>query len=496
MTELKLNIEIGDVVKDRYKIIQKISSGDNHAIFCTLDLQMQQIVIKFEKYFEEQTAVCIESAILKILANQIHIPKFYQYGSHLKYKFMAYELLGPNMIDLVNYKKPYKFSLHSMLKFGIQAIETLQIVHNKGFIHRNIKPGYFLIGNTQGTSGTFYLTNFGLCKKLNKIDNIVVKPINKSTFRGTTMYASLNAHNLIELGRQDDLISLLYILVEFYNGMLPWSDDDEIRRSSIVDQSFIRPRMGTIQEFVDVLDSLTGVKSDANFNPFEVSEDEDKPPLFRKDSFIEQFMDSMKNQEERQRDLDWALFVEQANQNHLQEGNDENKDGETDKQNNDSNENYQYFLNIYSPPIPENSQTSPTEQLQQQHRYSSPKTAVIERILSPEQLVSELLPIDEVIHNQPGPSRTHNTLIANMKHNKQPQLLLLKSKQYLDPMPVTPIGDDMKEELKEWNMHEDSYINPKYCRNKQISKQYDKQEDSYRSLTKFNKYTHQNKTKK
>ncbi|KAA6353364.1 MAG: hypothetical protein EZS28_051109, partial [Streblomastix strix] len=73
-----------------------------------------------------------------------------------------------------------------------------------------------------------------------------------------------------------------------------------------------------------------------------------------------------------------------------------------------------------------------------------------------------------------------NTLIANMKHNKQPQLLLLKSKQYLDPMPVTPMGEEMKEELKEWNMHEDSYINPKYCRNKQISKQYDKQEDSYK----------------
>ncbi|KAA6332896.1 hypothetical protein EZS27_018637 [termite gut metagenome] len=43
------------------------------------------------------------------------------------------------------------------------------------------------------------------------------------------MYASLNSHKLVELGRNDDLISLLYILVEFYNGSLPWSDiDDEV----------------------------------------------------------------------------------------------------------------------------------------------------------------------------------------------------------------------------------------------------------------------------
>ncbi|KAA6312276.1 MAG: putative tau-tubulin kinase 1, partial [Streblomastix strix] len=52
-------------------------------------------------------------------------------------------------------------------------------------------------------------------------------------FRGALLYASLNAHHLDELGRNDDLISLLYILVEFHNGMLPWTDvgDEKIERS-------------------------------------------------------------------------------------------------------------------------------------------------------------------------------------------------------------------------------------------------------------------------
>ncbi|KAA6360089.1 MAG: putative protein serine/threonine kinase [Streblomastix strix] len=72
--------------------------------------------------------------------------------------------------DMVNYKKPYKFNLHS-----------------------------------------------------------VTTPTNKAKFRGSLLYSSLNAHNLVELGRNDDLISLLYILVEFYNGMLPWSDVDELK---------------------------------------------------------------------------------------------------------------------------------------------------------------------------------------------------------------------------------------------------------------------------
>ncbi|KAA6317808.1 MAG: putative protein serine/threonine kinase, partial [Streblomastix strix] len=115
------------------------------------------------------------------------------------------------------------------LKFGIQAIETLKIIHNQDFIHRDIKPGNFLIGNTQETFGTFYLTGFELCKKIIRHNSVVTTPTNKAKFRGAMMYTSLNVHNLVELGRNDDLISLLYILVEFYNGMLPWSDVDELK---------------------------------------------------------------------------------------------------------------------------------------------------------------------------------------------------------------------------------------------------------------------------
>ncbi|KAA6393640.1 MAG: hypothetical protein EZS28_010835 [Streblomastix strix] len=53
-------------------------------------------------------------------------------------------------------------------------------------------------------------------------DGIIVKPSMKGSFRGTVRYASVNAHRKRELGRQDDLMSLIYIFVEFYTGNLPW----------------------------------------------------------------------------------------------------------------------------------------------------------------------------------------------------------------------------------------------------------------------------------
>ena len=49
------------------------------------------------------------------------------------------------------------------------------------------------------------------------------------SFQGTMTYAAVNAHNKVELGRQDDLYSLFYIILEFikgiqssYTGDHPW----------------------------------------------------------------------------------------------------------------------------------------------------------------------------------------------------------------------------------------------------------------------------------
>ncbi|KAA6400103.1 MAG: putative CK1 family protein kinase [Streblomastix strix] len=236
-------IKVGDIIKYYYKIIRCIAWDSDRMIFCALDTSMKQVAIKFELDTGEQTAVCIEAAILKILDESIYIPQFYHYGIHLNYKFLAMELLGPNMIDLANYKSPYKFSLHSILKFGIQAIEAIQVVHSKGFVHRDIKPGNFLIGNSSSNSGILKLVDFELCKKIHKVDGIITKPTNKGKFRGSLMYASLNSHKLVELGRNDDLISLFtprqvsFSPLYYPSNLTPTGNFDNINQSKYLSRN-------------------------------------------------------------------------------------------------------------------------------------------------------------------------------------------------------------------------------------------------------------------
>lgn len=55
-------------------------------------------------------------------------------------------------------------------------------------------------------------------------------------FRGTVRYASVAAHRNREMGRHDDLFSLLYVLVEMVNGALPWR---KIKDKEQVPHSFV-----------------------------------------------------------------------------------------------------------------------------------------------------------------------------------------------------------------------------------------------------------------
>ncbi|KAA6386706.1 MAG: putative Tau-tubulin kinase 1, partial [Streblomastix strix] len=218
--------KVGDIIKQSYTLTREVGAGAYGAIFEARYQGSQgtkNVALKFEKEDMDRPLLLNEVMVMKAMAGNKHYAKFYQYGSHKDYKFVAMELLGPCLIDLVNRKPPFKFTLFSVLKFGLHGLKGLEAMHEAGFVHRDVKPGNFVIGNTKESAGVFFVIDFGLCKKLPPKDKRNVIPPHNGNFRGTLRYASLNAHYCRELGQADDLMSLLYIMVEFYMGKLPWT---------------------------------------------------------------------------------------------------------------------------------------------------------------------------------------------------------------------------------------------------------------------------------
>jgi serine/threonine protein kinase len=74
-------------------------------------------------------------------------------------------------------------------------------------------------------SKVVYLINFGLSKEYRNPSTYGHIPCKTNLgLTGTATFASINGHLGLELGQQDDLESLTYILIYFLCGCLPWQD--------------------------------------------------------------------------------------------------------------------------------------------------------------------------------------------------------------------------------------------------------------------------------
>ena len=133
---------------------------------------------------------------------------------------MVLDLLGPSLEDLFNYCHR-KFSMNTVMYLFQQMISRIEFVHNKGFLHRDIKPDNFLTGLGKNAAKV-YLIDFGLAKKYIRPDGAHIYFKENKKFIGTPRFASSNMHLGYALSRRDDLESLGYILIYFLKGVLPW----------------------------------------------------------------------------------------------------------------------------------------------------------------------------------------------------------------------------------------------------------------------------------
>lgn len=73
-------------------------------------------------------------------------------------------------------------------------LDAIESVHDRGYIHRDVKPSNFVMGEEKGQSQV-YIVDFGLGKLHLKKDGSAIEERAGVDFRGTIVYASLNAHN-------------------------------------------------------------------------------------------------------------------------------------------------------------------------------------------------------------------------------------------------------------------------------------------------------------
>jgi serine/threonine protein kinase len=216
------------IIDNRYVIQQRIGKGSFGEVFIGMDnVTNTAIAIKMENK-DKKHILAHEYEIYKELMSskaaeqhKFKIPKIYWYGNIDEKRAIVMEYLGNSLEYLLQQKCYGKFTLKTTLMLGIQMFKQLKNLHENNFVHRDIKPENFLMGAGGGRSYV-YLIDFGLAKRYKSKEHVHIKCNADKKLIGTARYASVNSHIGTELSRRDDLESLVYLLIYFLKGSLPW----------------------------------------------------------------------------------------------------------------------------------------------------------------------------------------------------------------------------------------------------------------------------------
>lgn len=210
------------IVGGKYRLIRKIGSGSFGDIYLGINITNgEEVAAKLESISARHPQLLYESKLYRILQGGGGIPHIRWFGQERDYNVLVMDLLGPSLEDLFNFCSR-RFTMKTVLMIADQMISRIEFVHNKNFIHRDIKPDNFLMGIGRHCNKLFMI-DFGLAKKY--WDNRTRQHIpyrEEKNLTGTARYASINAHLGIEQSRRDDMESLGYVLMYFNRGSLPW----------------------------------------------------------------------------------------------------------------------------------------------------------------------------------------------------------------------------------------------------------------------------------
>ena len=207
------------VIHRRYQLTQKIGYGGMGAVYAAMDLTLERrVAIKelrreytqdelLQKRFEREA-----KAVAQL--SHPHIVTVHDYFDEDETRFIVMEYLeGGTLLDRMSSAPGGRLEVPFVLEVGRQALLGLEAAHEKGLVHRDIKPGNLLFD----AKGTVKLADFGVVRS--KRDDERTALTNAGGHPGTLVYMSPEQIDGAELEGRSDVYGLVAVMYECLAGV-------------------------------------------------------------------------------------------------------------------------------------------------------------------------------------------------------------------------------------------------------------------------------------
>ncbi|MBR5296184.1 MAG: Stk1 family PASTA domain-containing Ser/Thr kinase [Clostridia bacterium] len=228
---------VGQVIDDRYEILKVKGIGGMAVVLKARDtLKNRTVAIKMlnEKHSNDNASIrrfVNESRAIAMLSSE-HIVDIYDVAFTGKRKYIVMEYIeGITLREYMHRNSP--LGLEKSLDFIMQILSALQHAHEKGVVHRDIKPQNIMVQK----NGKLKVTDFGIAQ---------ISDLEKGSSgvaMGTVYYISPEQASGKTTTFSSDIYSAGIMLYEMVTGKLPFEGDTPLSIAMMqVNTAPLRPR--------------------------------------------------------------------------------------------------------------------------------------------------------------------------------------------------------------------------------------------------------------
>ncbi|KAF1755586.1 hypothetical protein GCK72_012036 [Caenorhabditis remanei] len=198
-----------------YKMVEPIATGPFSSVFL-----VEEDGIPYAMKVEAQVGCLrpvlkLDRAVLSALDNQTGFPSLIDAGRTDHFKYVVMQLVGPDLSSLLEFAPQNRFSQSTIYKIALQTLERLRILHDAGWLNRDVKAQNFAVGFGEESS-IVYMLDFGLTRRYLEPNGRrhLLRPWGPSV--GTFPYAPLNSLGFLDQTPADDVEgSSMFIYLKF-----------------------------------------------------------------------------------------------------------------------------------------------------------------------------------------------------------------------------------------------------------------------------------------